>query len=272
MMIPSPRLAPILLALAACGRTPAAAQPPAAPRPVDDLAHPYIYEVAPEQTVPQEIPPFIEVSGTGQVSVAPDRARASFAVETQAKTAAAASGGNADRMGAVIRALRSSGIAGVTVETFGYTLRPDYAFPTVSGVQTRVIDGYTAINNVSAEVTDVTAVGRLVDLAIQSGANRVSSLTFEASNTEPARREALTEAVAQARMEAETIAAALGRVLGPPLEVRGGAQMPQPMPQSDVVAYRMAAEAVPTPIEVAEQEVHASVSIRFGLGPATGGR
>jgi hypothetical protein len=190
-------------------------------------------------------------------------------VETQANTAAAASGANADLMDAVVRALRGSGIAGTTVETFGYTLRPDYSFPTVNGVQSRVIDGYTAINNVRVTVSDVTAVGRLIDTGITAGANRVSSLAFEASNIDAARREALSEAVANARAEAETIAAALGRTLGPALEVRGGAQMPSPMQGMDAVAYRMQ-EAAPTPIEAAEQQVHANVSIRFAIGAATG--
>jgi uncharacterized protein YggE len=33
-----------------------------------------------------------------------------------------------------------------------------------------------------------------------------------------------------------------------------------------------AAEAVPTPIEASDQTVTASVTIRFALGPSTGGR
>ena len=35
------------------------------------------------------------------------------------------------------------------------------------------IDGYSAVNNVRATISDVESVGALVDLAIQSGANRM---------------------------------------------------------------------------------------------------
>ncbi len=62
-------------------------------------------------------------------------------------------------MDAVLRALRGAGIEGLRVETFGYTLQPQYSYPTqAGGNRTRVIDGYTALNNVRATVRDVTAM------------------------------------------------------------------------------------------------------------------
>ena len=268
------RLLPALLALAACGGRTAVAQSPAPPE--DGLARPYIYDVAPEQVSPQEAPPFLEVSGSATVKVAPDRALASFAVESQAKTATEAAGANADAMDAVVRALGGAGIRGMRVETFGYSLRPDYAYPTTpaEGERTRVIAGYTALNNVRVTMEDVEAVGRVIDLAIGAGTNRVSSLAFEASDTEAARREALTQAVRQATLEAEAIAAALGRMLGDPLEVRGGAQAPTPRVQMDAmrVAFEAAQARAETPIEAGEQSVQANVTIKFSLGGRVGGR
>jgi uncharacterized protein YggE len=258
----------VLLALPACGGTAAAARTPAPPD--DGLAHPYLYEVA-AQAAPQEAPPYIEVSGTGSATVSPDIARAAFAVETRAASAAEAAADNATTMDAVLRALRGAGIEGLRVETFGYNLQPQYSYPTQGGAaRTRVIDGYTAVNNVRATVRDVTAVGRVIDTAVGAGANRVSSLSFEASDTESARREALAAAVRAARVQAEAIATALGRTLGPAVEVHGGAAEPGPRPMMDAMALR-AAEA-PTPVEAADQTVTASVTIRFALGPGTGGR
>lgn len=276
-MNPFRRLPTLLLALPACGGQPAGAQTPA-PRD-DGLAHPYLYEVSgprpgPQgvpQEMPQQAPPFIEVSGTGSATVSPDIAYASFAVETRADSAGDAAASNATAMDAVIRALRGAGIEGLRVQTFGYTLQPQYAYPTQQrNNRTRVIDGYTATNNVRVTVPDVNAVGRVIDTAIGSGANRVSSLSFEASDTEAARQEALTQAVRAARAQAEAIAAALDRPLGPAVEVRGGAVDNRPRPLSGAVMMR--AEAAPTPIEASDQTVEASVTIRFALRPATGGR
>lgn len=263
----------LLLLSAACGGQPAVAQAPSPPFPPDQgLARPYLYEVANEQLQEPQAAPFIEVSGNASAEVTADRARLSFAVESQAETAAAASGANADAMDAVVRALRGSGAPGLRVETFGYVLRPDYSVPT-GAERTRRITGYTAVNNVRVTLQDVAAVGRVIDLAIGAGANRVSSLAFEASDTESARREALTRAVREARGQAETMAAALGRALGPPLEVRGGAQAPAPRVPVEAMQYRAAVEmAVETPIEPGAQTVYANVTIRFALGAPTGGR
>jgi len=258
----------VLLALPACGGANVGAQTPAPPD--EGLAHPYLYEV-PEQAVRQQAPPFIEVSGSGSATVAPDIAQATFAVETRAASAGEAAAENANTMDAVLRALRGAGIDGLHVETFGYNLQPQYAYSTQGGAnRTRVIDGYTAVNNVRATVRDVTAVGRVIDTAVGAGANRVSSLSFQASDTESARREALAAAVRAARVQAEAIATALGRTLGPAVEVHGGAAEPGPRPMMEAMALR-AAEA-PTPIEASDQTVTASVTIRFALGPGAGGR
>lgn len=274
MTLPHRPVSPLLLllALSACGGRGASAQIPA---PADDgLAHPYLYEVGREHDVAwgaaqaQEPRPFIEVSGSATVSVRPDRVRASFAVETRAAVAADASAENAVLMDAVVRALRQAGVPGLEIETFGYSLRPEYSWSEPGRRQ--VIDGYTAVNHVRVSAADVSAAGRLVDAAIRAGANRVASLAFEASDTRAAREEALASAVESAAAQARAMAAALGRALGDPLEVRGGAQPPAPRGSPDIAFMR--AEAVETPIEAGDVTVSASVTIRFALGGVLEGR
>jgi uncharacterized protein len=261
------RILPLLLAFAACGGRSAAAEPPA-PAPAGDLAHAYLYQVAPERV--EQGPPTIEVSGSASVHVSPDVARVSVAVETHDKQAAVASAGNAEAMGRVMAALRAASLPGLRVETFGYTLNPEYSAPSPRDDAPRAVVGYTALNNVRITVTDVQAAGKVLDTAIKAGANRVTSLSFEASETADARRRALSMAVAEARAQAEAIADALGRSLGDPIEIHGGAQAPQPRPQAMGLAMMRAEGA--TPVEAADQTVVASVSIRFALGPEKGSR
>jgi len=246
----------LLAVLSACGGRAATAQaaPSLAPSP-----HPPT----------QASPAFIEVSGSATVSVTPDRVRASFAVETRAADATAAAAKNAELMNAVIRALRGTGVSSLEIETFGYSLRPEYGLVDQPG-QAPTIVAYSALNSVRATASDVSAAGRLIDAAIRSGANRVSSLGFEASDIGPARREALARAVRSATEQAEAMARALGRTLGPPLEVRGGAEQPYPRALGEVM-FR-AAEAVDTPVEAADLTVSANVTIRFALGGAVEGR
>lgn len=266
-------LAVIGLAVSACGGAGAPGQAgPEGPRPpagAGNLAHPIVYEVPDDQGARPGLAdaerPFIEVSGNASVTVPADRARIAFAVETRAMTASDAAGENALIMEAVLRAVRGGRIPGLTLETFGYTLRPEYSF---GEDRERTIEGYTALNNVRAITTDVDAVGALIDLAIAAGANRVASIAFEAADTEAARAEALSLAVRNAREQARTIAETLGHELGPALEVRGGADRPAPR---DIDMNMMLMRAEATPIEPGERTVGANVTVRFALGAAMPG-
>jgi len=250
-------------ALAACA-SPGAQQQAGAATPVGRVA-PNVYELVPEQiAVPQEPlePPFIEVSGSASVEVPADEAQISFAMETRAADAGTASTANATAMDRVFNALRAGGFTGLELETFGYSLQPQYS---TDDARVRTIVGYAAYNNVRATVTDVDQVGRLIDVAVAAGANRVASIAFSASDTEPARAQALAEAVMNARAQAVVIATALGYELGPPLEIHGGAQRPMPSPVMFEAAMR-SVQAAPTPIEAGAQTVDANVTIRFALG------
>jgi uncharacterized protein YggE len=262
-------IAGLIAVLTACAGPPAGGQ--VGPSANDPLARPNLHEVPNEQVAPSVQPAFIEVSGSGSVTVAPDRAIVSFAMETRASAANDAAAANATAMDAVLAAVRRGAFPELKIETFGYSLRPEYSANS-NAQRAREIVAYTALNNVRATTSDVTAVGRLIDVAISAGANRVSSIAFDASDTDAARAQALAEAVSSARTEATVIAESLGYRLGPPIEVHGGAQRPVPIfAQAEMRAFA-SAQAAPTPIEAGDQTVTASVTIRFALGPEMGGR
>ena len=184
--------------------------------------------------------PFLMVMGTGEARIPSDRARIDFMVETQARTAAAASTQNAERMERVVRALRTAGGQTVTVETGGYELQPVYRQVPRDESGVPVIEAYRAVNHVRVRADDVTRVGALIDAGIEAGSNRVTSLTFEAKDPEPARLDALRQAVAKARAEAEAVAVAMGATLGGPLEVNVSSDYIYPPP----VQVRMYREAM----------------------------
>ncbi len=264
-------VAVVAAVLTACGGPPAEGQP----TPPYDASPGRInaYEVPTDrlsqtQAAEAQDPGWIQVSGTGSVQIAPDRARITFAMETRAETASEAAALNADAMDAVLQALRAGDLQGLVLETFGYSLRPEYAAN--NNQRTREIVAYTALNNVGATIEDVDAVGRVLDIAIGAGANRVSSISFFASDTEAARAEALAQAVGNARAQAEVIAESLGYRLGAPLEINGGAQRPSGGRFTEGLVMTQA-RSVQTPIEVGDQTVTANVSIRFALGPELGG-
>ena len=257
---------PVLFACASAG-----AQPPPQTRARASgegaLERLYVYEVPAPASATSDSG-YVEVSGTGSVEIVPDRVRADFTVETRESSAEAAAERNARTMTAVMTALRSAGLPGIEIRTHSYRLDPVYAFPTVNGARTQRLDGYRVTNHIRVTIDDVDAAGRLIDLAIAAGSNRVASLSFLATATDDARRQALRLAVQQATAQAEALAEALGRRLGEPLQVRGSAQAPPP---GRAVPFEQAVQArvrTPTPVSTGTQVVRASVTIRFRLLPA----
>lgn len=213
--------------------------------------------------------PTVTVSGRGEVEAEPDRALIYFAVETEGESAQEAGEANAALMTEVTAAVRAAaqGVDGFEVTTSGYSLSPRYTVP--EGDRIQEISGYVARNSLQVTVDDVSRVGALIDTALGAGANRVANLSFEVRDPDPFRAEALRDAVLTARAEAEVMATALGMVLGPAIDVQGGADVPYPMPyyQRDVAFMEMA-QAAPTPIEAGPLTISASVTIRFRLDPA----
>jgi uncharacterized protein YggE len=224
--------------------------------------------VAQTETAPLPSPSFLEekgtiqVTGQAQLTVPADVARISLIVETEGSTAADATGENARRMDAVIRAIRGLGIDGLDIETFGFTLRPEYEVSR-DGTGTRTISGYRVQNNIRVMLPDVDATGRVLDEAVGVGANRVANLQFQASDTRAARLEALGRAVRSAREQAEAIASAMGVALGQALEVQGGANAPDPFSMGGMM-IRAQAETT-TPVEAGDQMVTASVTIKYRI-------
>lgn len=207
---------------------------------------------------PQQPPPSIQVTGEAVVTVAPDQAEIEVGVVTQDPKPEAAASRNAQRLDKVLADLR--GIVGPegTVQTAGYSLRPDYRYPGQGGGEP-TISGYTATNVVRVTVRDLSRVARVIDASAGSGANRIQALRFGLKDEEPVRAQALREAATRARAKATALAAALNlevvRVLSVS-EAGGGS----PVPMRDAMFARAEA-AAPTPIEPGTVEVRATVNL-----------
>lgn len=214
---------------------------------------------------PREMPPVIATSASADAKYTPDRARINIAVQTRASTAAAAAADNAKRQSAVIASLHSLGLKNDQISTVGYNVNPEYKYAPNS---TPTLTGYSVTNTVVAEIRDLTQVGKVLDAALASGANNVSSLDFFASNTDAPRQQAISAAVQKARSDAEVAARAAGGSLGAlmSLDVSGGSAIQPPRPMYRT-AMAEAPPAPPTPINPGEQTLSASVSMRWRFVP-----
>jgi len=209
-------------------------------------------------------PPYISASAIGEARVVPDRAMVSVAVESQGTSAAKAGTDNAARQTRVIDAVKGVGIAAGQIRTSGYNVFPEYAQSDEKGPR---ISGYRAHNTVQVEVRAIDLVGKVIDAALAAGATNIGGVSLFASNTDAPRKEALQQAVAKARTEAEAVATAAGGSLGPLAELAiepvGG---PQPLVRQEAM-FSARAGAAATPIETGEIVVQAMVRVRWQFVP-----
>ncbi len=205
-------------------------------------------------------PPFIRVTGESTVQVRPNQAQIDIGVVTQAPTAQAAASQNARQLEAVLAALRAALGPAASLRTAGYSLTPMYR-PAREGAAPAIV-GYTATNAVRVLTDDLGGIGRIVDAAMQAGANSVQRLEFLLRDQgAAAQAEALRGAAIRARTQAEALAGALG--LKVVRVVSATAEGPVPVRPLLGAARAMAPQAMaaPTPVEPGTIDVHAEVTL-----------
>jgi hypothetical protein len=162
----------------------------------------------------------VSVGGTGTVSMTPDIGWFTASVVTQADTAAQAEQQNNDAMSKVVSALKDAGIAEKDMQTVEFSLTPVYVNSNEPGKAPTLV-GYSVKQSIRVTVNDVTAVGKMLDIAISNGANDVSEVYFGLSDAKVqlAQSEALDLAVKDAYSKAKAIASAMGVNLAGPISV-----------------------------------------------------
>lgn len=208
--------------------------------------------------------PIISVSGEGIVEAQPDRATISVGVVTREKNPSAVQAANAKAASAVINSIVALGVERKNISTGNYNFNPVYRH-TDNGK--RILEGYEASNSVTIIVDDLNLVGKIIDAALNHGANRVDSLNFGLRNKNSYQDEALRLAVLDAKRKAEITAAALGKSI---VSVRSvsinssNVSAPRNYKMARSMAMEDAAE-FETPIESGTLTCSASVHVEFEI-------
>jgi uncharacterized protein YggE len=200
----------------------------------------------------------LSVTGTGEVKAMPDIAYVSIGVQTRENTAAEAARTNAEKITAVIAAIKKAGVGQKDIETQRYSVQPAYDYrqnpPTLLG--------YDVTNTVRVTVHNLDKIGTIIDAATAAGANNVQGVTFDIENEQALRNEALTKAIQDASSKADAMAAALKVRKG---SVLSASESTQPLirPMLEMGAVRGA--AAPTPISPQQITVTSTVQITYGI-------
>ncbi|RPI54102.1 MAG: DUF541 domain-containing protein [Acidobacteria bacterium] len=205
--------------------------------------------------------PLIVTRGQAIVTARPDRAFVTIAAESRSRVSAEAQKQNAAAMTAVLQRIEQAGVPKDAIRTIGYELHPEFDY--ANGRQT--FRNYLARNTVEVRLDDIDRVGVVIDAAGAGGATTITGIRFDLRNRAALERDALRQAVADARGRADALAAGAGVTIDRVVRVEEeGAPIEPPRPM-----MRMAAEAaggnVSTPVEPSTIEIHARVTLTVAI-------
>jgi uncharacterized protein YggE len=210
----------------------------------------------PSPETPGERPALIQVSGEGRLEVKPDLVRLYIAVETRARAAVNATSQNAERMAAVLKALRGLGLEEGELATTAYSLRRE-AWRTPNDTV------HVATNGIRVETQRLDLLGRIIDTSLVAGANSIGTLQFGVVRNDSLQRLVLVQAVKDARSRAEAIATALGGQLGALEDISSLESGPQATYYELASPLMREVAAAPTPVVPREISLTARVTARW---------
>lgn len=212
------------------------------------------------------------VTGTATASVSPDLVIIQLGVDTQAKTAQEAMSENAQAMNATITAIQNLGIASNETGTNGFTIDPVYnqtgPYPPYNEYKNELV-GYKVSNTLLIKTTQMSLAGKILDVAVGAGANRVDSVSFSLS---PAKQQSvqnglIATAVLDAQSKAQKALAPLGqKIVGVKMVNLSGFNMPSPVPVYSMAAMNAAPMMAQTPILTSNQDITTTVDVIFLIG------
>ncbi len=174
----------------------------------------------------------VNVTGQGEISVAPDRARLTLGVEASNAELKAAE----TEVNRVVRAYlveaKSLGLKDEQISTAGVTINPEYVWD--DKAKRQKFNGYKANRQIDLRVDDLTVIGDLILRATKVGINQVNSPVLESSKAKELTRQALVKATEDARSKAQLLADTLNVKLGTVRSISANDSAPPP------VMYKMA--------------------------------
>lgn len=206
-------------------------------------------------------PALISVTGTGEVSAAPDTAFINSGVTTQGATAREALDANTKAMNDLMATLMEAGIEARDVQTSGFSVSPNYVYSDARDANGYTlppkIDGYQVYNTVNVRIRDLSTLGAVLDKQVTVGANTINGISFSVADPSKLYDEARKAAFADAKEKAELYAEAAGETLGLLKAINEGQSYTQPQP------YMMRADmAASSPVPVATGELSFQINVQ----------
>lgn len=204
----------------------------------------------------------IAVSRSAEILIPATKATFSIGITTTGNTASSASEDNARLSAAVNSSLQAAHLDKADILGSSLVVQPRWDYSGDNRHPKRT--GFEATKTIRIATERLTELGAYIDAALSAGATDVSEVQFSAKDTDSARRQALAQAVASAKADAETIAHAAGGTLGEPLMLSTERTAPVALQEVVMTANRARAPAA-TDITPSEIRITVQVDARWKL-------
>ena len=205
---------------------------------------------------------FITVTGVGTISVVPDAVRFNATVSTIGSTNAAALSAASKSAAAVRAALIKAGIATKDIRSANISVNPEYNWTQETGTK---ITGYRGSQSFDVLVRTASKAGTIIEAVVTAGGDTVQlggvipTTLNPSAATEDARAAAVANAKSKASSYAKLLGTSIGKVIS--LEEQSSPVYSSPFP----TAKAGAADAAAVEIDLGEQDVTVTITVRWGL-------
>ena len=203
----------------------------------------------------------ISVQGTGTVDIEAEFATLAASVIVNAQTAALAQTAADNKITALLTAIGALPKDEQSIDAGRLRIQPQYRWNSATNQQE--FQGYQATRDLSFKLMELAALGEVLQTLSSAGASSVASPQFGSSQTEAARKQALTIAFDHAKADALALANAANTTLGAPETISTGSR-PMPLLRAQTRGDVMAMEADRAPrYQPGQLSISATVSVTF---------
>lgn len=185
----------------------------------------------------------VSVTGQGEVSATPDRARLSVAVDTRNLQLRKAEEETNRIVRAYLDELKKLGLKDEQISTAGVSISPEFVWDDKARQQKLV--AYHARREIELRIDDLQQVGDAILRATAVGITQVNPPQLESSKAKELARQALVKATEDARAKAQLLAETLGVKLGTIRNLSANDTARPPMLYKAMAMRAMAADAAP---------------------------
>ncbi len=216
--------------------------------------------------IPSKAENILTTSGIASINAEPDTAMLILAIETENKLLNQALKENTEKARKVTGEIKKIIGKNDSIKTTGFNVNPVYNYDNKE--RKSILSGYRVTNTINIKTSKISDVGKIIDKAINCGANRANDLDFIVEHKEKYSGDLLKKASEQAKQKAYATAEALG------VTIKGIQRISTNFSNEAISPYfrqgtfaisdmEMKNSSAAPPIEAGEVKLNATVTVDF---------